>query len=364
VNERADGSAGLLEAARAAHAAGFCVLPPRQDGSKRPIGNAWEQYQQERPTEATLTGWYGDPVFSAFTGLGLVCGAVSGNLELFEFDDPDTHVAFKAAALASRLGPLVERIEAGYLERTPGGVHWFTRCTVIAANTRLACRPKQPAEMVHPNDKVKVLIETRGEGGYAVVAPSNGRVHPTGRPYVRERGSFTTISIITPDEREALWELARSFDLMPRTRATEPVTVSPLGTTERPGDAFNQRATWPEVLEPHGWAQVYDRGEVTYWRRPGKNRGVSATTNFARSALLYVFSSSTLFEPERGYGKFAAYALLNHDGDYQAAARALAAQGYGGPGELVLRPTGRRLRRLPTLAPMPGVRLPSLGRSA
>jgi Protein of unknown function (DUF3987) len=42
-----------------------------------------------------------------------------------------------------------------------------------------------------------------------------------------------------------------------------------------------------------------------------------------------VFSTSTLFEPERGYSKFAAYALLAHGGDHSAAARALAAQGFG-----------------------------------
>jgi hypothetical protein len=61
----------------------------------------------------------------------------------------------------------------------------------------------------------KPLIETRGEGGYLVIAPSNGRVHPTGKPYVLRRGGLATIAEITPEEREALWALARSFDEMP-----------------------------------------------------------------------------------------------------------------------------------------------------
>jgi hypothetical protein len=57
--------------------------------------------------------------------------------------------------------------------------------------------------------------------------------------------------------------------------------------------------------------------------------GVSATTNHAASDLLYVFSTSTNFEAGRGYGKFSAYAVLNHEGDFAAAARALAEEGYG-----------------------------------
>jgi putative DNA primase/helicase len=74
---------------------------------------------------------------------------------------------------------------------------------------------------------------------------------------------------------------------------------------------------------------------MTYWRRPGKGgRGCSATTGYCRGKdgtdLLYVFSSNAHpFEPGRAYGRFAAYALLEHGGDYGAAAKALAAQGFG-----------------------------------
>src|SRR5437764_1472974 len=71
-------------------------------------------------------------------------------------------------------------------------------------------------------DGFKVLIETRGEGGYAVEAPSFGSVHPSGRPYVQERGGPDTIATITPEEHDSLWELARSFDEMPRKAADTP----------------------------------------------------------------------------------------------------------------------------------------------
>ncbi len=55
---------------------------------------------------------------------------------------------------------------------------------------------------------------------------------------------------------------------------------------------------------------------------------MSATTNHDGHDLLYVFSTSTAFESEKGYTKFSAYALLNHQGDFSAAARALVERGY------------------------------------
>jgi putative DNA primase/helicase len=45
--------------------------------------------------------------------------------------------------------------------------------------------------------------------------------------------------------------------------------------------------------------------------------------------ILYVFSTNTEFEPECGYTIFAVYAILEHGGDFRAAAKDLAAHGYG-----------------------------------
>jgi hypothetical protein len=78
-----------------------------------------------------------------------------------------------------------------------------------------------------------------------------------------------------------------------------------------------------------GWTLVYERGGTAYWRRAGKNFGISATTNFKGSDLLYVFTSSTEFEPDKSYSRFGAYAVLNHCGDFAAAAKALAKEGFG-----------------------------------
>lgn len=344
----------VRDTALAAYEAGLCVVPPREDGTKAPAteyvtraalvkrfgpeiadsilagrdaGHTWKHWQYERPTPQQLKDWYA----GGRAGVGTICGAIAGNLEAFEFDDRDTYKAYRDTAEAAGLGDVVERLEDGYLEESPsGGIHWLYRCTEIAGNTELAKRPR-PDLGPHRYD---VLIETRGEGGYVILAPSGGRVHETGRPYRLLRGSVATIATITPEERAALWELARAFDEMPKPAGDEPAGAT-IGTATadgpRPGDDFNARATWSEVLEPFGWNLIYRRGDTEFWRRPGKDRGISATINApgVTADRLYVFSSSTAFEARRSYTKFAAYAVLNHGGDFTAAAAELGRRGYG-----------------------------------
>lgn len=299
---------------------GFCVNPPRNT-SKAPLGESdqnhnWNMYKSQRPTLEQVLKWYENP---GRTGIGIFCGKVSGGLECFEFDDRETYRKYKNLAEAVGLGDLISDIEANYLEYSPNGVHWLYRCSEISGNVKLATRPKQSNEKINNKDNIKTLIETRGEGGYVIIAPSHGPFNPSG-PYVLQSGSIDTIPTITPNSRNSLHNLAKTFNvpLLPYNERT----VTDFGEI-RPGDIFNDRSTWDSVLIPHGWQKVFKRGTTAYWTRPGKPFGISATTNYAETDLLYVFSSSTVFEPNRGYNKFSAYAVLNHNNDFSAAAREL-----------------------------------------
>lgn len=318
------------DAARKAYAAGLCVLPPVEDGSKRPqdVDGTWQPFKTTRPTREQMQAWY-----PGRSGLGIVAGPASGGAECLDFDDRDTYHAFLDAAKASDLGPLVARLETGYCDDTPGGgVRWLWRCPHATRehNQKLARRPKLPDEKQHERDNVKTLIELPD---YAIVAPSNGRVHPTGGGYRRRAGDFDSIAIITAEERQAILDLARMFDAMPASEPhLEERERAAASDGTRPGDDYVSRTIWRDVLT--GWTEVYRRGEVAYWRRPGKSFGVSASTNHGGSDLLYVFSTSTEFEPGRGYNRFSVYAILNHGGDFKAAARTLGAQGYGNPPSL------------------------------
>ena len=315
VNEK---TVAIVEVAQRATADGIAVVPVREDGSKRPDLVSWREYQTRLPTREELREW-----FAAYerTGVGWITGAVSGGLECIDFDSREAFEEYRALAEALNLEPVL-RVLAAYHEYTPKGAHLYLRSDACEGNQKLA-RAEDGA----------VRIETRGEGGFVVVAPSHGGVHPSGEPYTAPNPfEQSTIAVLTADEREAVLSLARSLDKGTRAsvEAATPANPARAGESTRPGDLFVARASWAQVLEPAGWRLIHRRGGEEYWRRPhAKTDGIDATTNYADSGLLYVFSTSGVpFEPERGYNLFSAYALLNHGGDYQAAARDLASQGY------------------------------------
>lgn len=91
----------------------------------------------------------------------------------------------------------------------------------------------------------------------------------------------------------------------------------------RPSDEFNRRARWSAILEPRGWQLYHASGDYRLWTRPGKSRaaGPSASTNYRGNGLLHVFSSNAApFVADCNYSKFAAFALLEHAGDFARAA--------------------------------------------
>jgi P4 family phage/plasmid primase-like protien len=326
----------LIDTAQEFAAHGASVVPARSDGTKAPAA-FWKQYQQRRATPDEINNWL---TSGTYDGVGLVCGAVSGNLEMLELEGravTENYVERLQDVLISHdLGDVWARLWAGYTEQTPGGgLHWLYRVDGAAArNLKLARRPATEAELVDkPAEKVKVLIETRGEGGYVVVAPSAGRTHDTGKAWKVIAGSIATIPTLSEDERDALHALATTLDQMPietdEPQKTSQNHKSTSDTSERPGDDYNARADWAELLD--GWTKVRPVGNGWAWRRPGKDRGISATTGTSDDGAdrLYVFSTSTEFDAERPYSKFAAYAHLNHGGDYRAAAKQLRRDGYG-----------------------------------
>jgi hypothetical protein len=309
----------ILDEVRAGYDAGLCLLPVCEDGSKKPDVSTWTAFQTTRPTRTQMRDWD----FAHRSGYGVIAGAVSGNVVAVDFDCDDTYAALIDGAPRCGMDDFVVRVADGYEDQTPGGGRrWLVHlpADVEWRDCTLAQRPGRAGE---PPKKTLIELPT-----FNILAPSNGLVHPSQKPYQRLSGGFDTIATCTRDEWEAFLDYCRSFDEMPRREAGPPRSPSS-STGTRPGDAYNQRMTWPALLEPHGWTHVYNRGEIAYWRRPEKLSGISATTNYGGSDLFYPFTSSTAFDREKSYSKFAAYAVFEHGGDFSAAARQLAAEGYG-----------------------------------
>jgi hypothetical protein len=305
-------------------AQGISVVPTANDGSKRPAF-AWERFQRELPIADELLMWFKDGV----DGIGVITGAVSGSLEMLELEGravaEKMHLDVAEIANNSGLGDLWQRLNSGYVELTPsGGLHWLYRVSdgTLPGNTKLARKPGE-------NGGVDVWAETRSEGGFTITAPSGGSTHPSGGNWTLIGGSIETIPTITMAERSALHDIFAMFDEMPKAEIMRQEVVAKHDGTLSPGDDYNARTTWEELLQPLGWTVVYRKGESTVWRRPGKNEGISATTNFNGNDKFYVFSTSTQFDSETSYSKFAFYATIKHGGDFKAAASTLRNLGYG-----------------------------------
>jgi hypothetical protein len=343
-----------IAAAEAWYAAGCTPIPIRLDGSKAPLVNWTELKNGYPPGENPLAA------FAGKEGLAILCGGASANLEMLEIegvairDGLDMRLAELADAAGLR--PLLDRVAAGYYEQSPkGGVHMFYRVAdePVGGNLKLAERPARDDELTadergrlataaaagrHVVIK-RTLIETRGHGGYVIVAPTRAEASDPAGPYGQQPwsarwGAPATIATITAAERRELHALCRSMHIAPPERhagvVERPASMPPGLGGDRPGDEFARTTTWPAILGPHGWRELYRHGGKTYWCRPGKTAGVSATTTDdgpGDPGGLYVFSSSTTFEPETLYTKFGAYAHLEHGGDMSAAATELS----GGP---------------------------------
>lgn len=310
-------------AVKEAYDAGLCVIPPREDGSKAPEG-LWKEYQAERPPLDLLRELYRQERH----GLGVIGGAVSGQLEVFECESEEIWKRFRMAMADGGYDDLVERAEEGYLERAPrGGVHYLWRTERAGGNKKLARSADR-----------ETLIEVKASGGFCILAPSYGPVHPTGRPYERLAGAFSTIPVFNQIERDAWFRVAETFDLSPKLDGIPYWAPNISGDDlALPGNDFNARGDWhDDVLLPAGWQYCGVAGDSEgkpqeFWRRPGKDRGNSAVlhSTAGRGGLFVCFSTSTPFETEEGYSKFRTYTLLHHDGDFAAAARELRRRGYG-----------------------------------
>jgi hypothetical protein len=238
--------------------------------------------------------WIGD--------IGIVCGAVSGGLVALDFDVKNGDRVDPWILDVNAIKP--ELLSKLYMETTPsGGRHICYRSSGEFRNKPLAC-----------NTDGKAMIETRGEGGYIIVAPSIG--------YSVRFNRLSQLRPLTIDEESILLAVAEGFN------EYEKPEYRPAHSAEVSGDTvFNRYDSVTDpvpLLEAHGWTVVYGKKGKAHLRRPDKRDGISASWNHIPGRF-YCFSSSTQFESETPYKPSAVYAILEHGGDFRAACRALAA---------------------------------------
>jgi hypothetical protein len=322
-------------------ALGFSLLPvhpatyPDIDQRKKPVtsllpGMAWTPLQQRKPTDAELLQWFGNDG----NDVALIGGAVSGGLCCVDIDTK-----------ADISGHLLEDFEKLVILECPdiysqltrqktvsGGEHYLFRTPGKVGNIGRAFRwgvPGRPGEINEKTGKPKKikLIETKGEGGFFLVSPSQG--------YSFLSGDLNSIPVLTTDEVETIFTIARSFDQIPQEQKPYiPAQREFKANDLTPWDDYNQRATIADVLqclEGAGWIPV-PKGEGYRLRRPGASTGTHASLNqiAALPNFFHCFTDSAApFEGGKTYSPFAVLALCQYGGDFSKAARELHTQGYG-----------------------------------
>jgi Bifunctional DNA primase/polymerase, N-terminal len=299
------------------HSFGLSVIPTKSD--KRPIG-AWKASQTARIEP--------DDRFNNAPNIAIIGGKVSGNLECIDvdlkYDLTGTLMARYKAAISACDESLLKKL---VVEKTPSaGYHFIYRveesCN-IDGNKKLAQRPATEEEKLkEPNVKCFVLLETRGEGGYFLCAPSPD--------YSLIQHDFSTLPILTSIERSVLLDCALSLNEYfeePLPLPTKNIPVGEDGIT--PLDDYNKRGDVLAFLISKDWKLVDENSKNWNLLRPGQTTSATSAGLRKSDNVFHCFSTSTPFDTTKGYSPAGVYAVLQHNGDFSAAARDLFSQGYG-----------------------------------
>jgi len=158
---------------------GLAVIPLKAR-SKRPALRAWRCYENRPPTEEELKRWfYGRDDLN----IAIICGHVSGNLVVIDFDDMSVYPRF--------FDP--EKVEKGTLvvETGSGKRHVYLRSD----------RPVRSFKIP------ELSIEVRSDGNYVVARPS---IHPCGGRYRFISPPGTGIAIVK-DLVSSIWRRAEEL---------------------------------------------------------------------------------------------------------------------------------------------------------
>jgi hypothetical protein len=306
----------LLTAAKGLVKKGFSVVAT--DANKLAVV-LWKKYQEAAPTEADLQAQFSR---QNAKGIAVICGKVSGSLEVVDVDVKYDNTGTLFNDLMAAIHDVSEELSNKLMvvQTRSGGYHLYYRCQTIQGNQKLAQRPPTQDELKEsPNEKVLVLVETRGEGGYVIAPPTEG--------YKKISGTVTEITV---EEREVLLEICRSFNQYV-VEQSKPMSVRSDNYALSPWEDYNRRGIEDMVktLERHGWTIVNQRHDKVIFKRPGKTDSKTSGDYSHEHNLFTVFTTSSIFEPLKGYRPAAVFTMLECNGDFREGARKLAAMGYG-----------------------------------
>lgn len=311
----------MIEAALKYHELGLNVIPTKKD--KRPNGE-WKKYQSKFLPPDIMR--FQDK--SITKGIGIVCGEASGGLECIDIDAKYD----STGTLLNDYKNEIHKHDQNLLKKlvvqksVNGGYHFLYRCDNCEGNKKLANRPTTDEErQKDPADKVRVLIETRGQGGYFCAFPTEG--------YTFVYQDLSKLQKITNEERDTLILCAGLFNQVPlepeiSKREKKPTNENYTRNEKNPFDDFADRGNIIPYFEEQGWKVVFDMKDKVALRRPNATSIYSGYV-FKNSQVFYAHSTSTIFEAERPYTASETLAKLKFNDNLRDTAKYLLSEGFG-----------------------------------
>jgi hypothetical protein len=310
----------LLNAAKLYAKNGLSVIAT--DAVKRSLFG-WKKYQADIATEDELQSMFSN---NRAVGVAIICGEVSGNLEVIDVDCKYDLTSSLWQDFIQSIVDVDPELAASLVIATTAnkGYHIMYRCIEIEGNKKFASRHTTIDERKdNPHEKVKVLIESRGEAGYVIAAPTDG--------YKFIQHSIKQIPTITPTQRLSIIEAAFSFNQVFEEHHSNSNFIETRSFSKSPFADYNQRGDIIGLLQKHGWKVVKETVDKTTFLRPGETKSKSSGDYSRKHGLFSVFTTSSEFEPMKGYRPSTIYSLLEFGGDFKAAAKQLLTDGYGEP---------------------------------
>ena len=287
--------------------AGISSLPVNSE--KKPMLETWKFLQERLPSIAECEKFNNKNKY----GVGVVCGAVSGNLEVIDIDNKNGIATEIFEDICKQItNNRIDLFDKLVIEKSiRNGYHLIYRCDKIEGSRKLARQKNEDGEIFAD-------IETRGEGSYCVVYPTPG--------YERIQKNILKVEKISVEDRDFLFELCLMFNKYVEEKPTFINFKQAFSekSGDRIGDFYNERNDFIDILKKHNWEIEKEESDKIHFRRPGKNKGNSATFLF-EPRLFYVFSSNAYpFEEQKSYSPFAIFTLLECNGDFNESPKKLA----------------------------------------
>jgi hypothetical protein len=182
---------------------GLSVIPLIY-GDKKPAVE-WKEFQGRMATEEEVRNW-----FSKLHNIGIVCGSVSNNLIVIDFDSEDKFKEFYEK-LDKTYPELRDAVLNTWMVETGKGRHIYLRVKM---------EPSEFRERMRTKVRLVEGVDVKAEGGYVVAPPS---LHPSGKQYgfINVGGVNDSIAEISYEDFQKVLNLIKPAEAVEKESAVE-----------------------------------------------------------------------------------------------------------------------------------------------